>query len=84
MNETIIQIPTGYVPDYFLYIVSSVLILSFILLTTAYKSKKTNWGNFWQVILFSTLIIGISIAFLIVMPEILVDMITKLINFFGF
>ena len=85
MNETIIQtIPTGYIPDYFLYIVTSLLLLTFGLLTYAYKSKRTNWGNFWQVILFSTLIIGIIVGFFVSMPDIFANWVTKFISLFWY
>ena len=82
MNETLQTIPTGYVPDYFLYITTVVLLLSFGILTYLYKSKKTNWGNFWQVILFSTLIIGILVGFFVAMPDMFVNWITKLTSWF--
>lgn len=82
INET--MIPTGYVPIYFLYLIVSILLISFIGLTYLYKSKKTNWGNFWQVILFSSIITGIALGFLLFIPETFVSWVTKLKSFFGF
>ena len=86
MNETLIQtIPTGLVPSYFLYIVSIILITSFITLTYAYKSKNgIKFKDFWMVILFSILIIAIITGFLVTMPDLFTNWITKLISFFGF
>ncbi|GEM_PF-2897814 len=84
INETITQIiPTGYVPNYFLYIVVTILLLSFVSITSAYKSRKTNWGNFWMVILFSTLIIAIVTGFLIAMPDMFANWITKFTSLFS-
>lgn len=79
INETIQTIPTGYVPSYFLYIVIGVLLLSFIGITCLYKSKKTNWGKFGWVVLFSVIITSVVLSFLILMPE----QIIKLTSFFS-
>ena len=85
MNETIITIPSGLVPSYFLYIVTSILIMAFISLTYAYKSKNgIKFKDFWMVILFSVLIIAIIIGFLVVMPDLFANWVTKLTSFFGF
>ena len=83
MNEIIQTIPAGYIPSYFLYIVSGVIFLSFIVITALYKSKKTNWGNFWKVVLFSTLISAILIGILTLKPEVIVNAITSIGGLFA-
>jgi len=84
INETITTIPAGYVPSYFLYIITSILFLSFLVFTSLYKSKKTDWGNFWWVVLFSAIVTGILLCFLVIAPEQFNNWITKLSDFFGF
>lgn len=85
MNETVVleAIPTGYVPAYFLYILVGVLLLSFLGLTASYKKKSTKWGDFIQVMLFTTIIAGIVTWAFITMPEVIVEQIIKLKTFFG-
>ena len=83
MNEIIQTIPTGYIPSYFLYILSAIIFLSFIVITALYKSKKTNWGNFWRVVLFSILITGIIIGILTLKPEVIVNAITSIGGLFA-
>ena len=84
INETITTIPAGYVPSYFLYIITSILFLSFLVFTSLYKSKKTDWGNFWWVVLFSAIVTGITLTFFVLAPEQFNNWITKLSAFFGF
>ena len=77
------MIPIGYVPSYFLYIITSVLLVSFLVFTYFYKSKKTDWGNFWWVVLFSAIVTGITLTFLVIRPELFDNWINKLIGFFN-
>lgn len=83
VNETIIQtLQQGYVPSYFLYITAFVIFLSVIILTKAYKGKKS-WGKFPYVMLFSAIISGITIGFLVIMPELITNLVSKMGEFWA-
>lgn len=56
----------------FNYILVSVVALYAIghpLITWAFSSRRTNWGNYWIVWFFTLLILAISVTFAIASPE---------------
>lgn len=78
MEEIISTIPNGFIPTYFLYIVVGIFLSCYVVLTALYKSKKTNWGNFWVVTFFSTLITSIIIFLLVSKPEFIISKVTEI------
>lgn len=55
-----------------------------IAVTSLYKSKNTDWGNFWEVIIITAIMSGALIIFIISSPNQtshVVDIIKQLFNF---
>lgn len=81
MSEPIIQAKANaYFPS--LIILWIVFLLANILITWAFKSKKTNWGKFWLAWFFTALVTGILLIFFTMSPEIISDWIIKLKELF--
>ena len=54
-----------------LVLVWIVTLLSIFGVTALFKSKKTDWGRFWQVWFFTALISGIFVMFISVSPNVI-------------
>lgn len=71
INETIIASETLkatiFTPSIFLIWVTTLLV--FVVMTYAFKSKNTNWGNFWNVLVFTILITGGLVWFMTSSPD---------------
>jgi len=60
----------------------AIILIVFPLTTLIFKSKKTNWGKFWVVFIFTAIISGIALVFLIFSPHAITSSLNYIKGFF--
>lgn len=62
---------------------SLVVIIALPLLTWLFKSKKTNWGNFWVVWFLLVAVLSITTTIMVLRPQAIPDFVTKIGGYIG-
>lgn len=78
-NKGYINIMESFIPSLIILWISQLIFLP--LVAWAFKTKNTNWGRFWGIWFFSSLLSGIVLTGLILAPDFVSNTIDKIKSF---